>query len=790
MSIYKRLLVSLGVLLGVSSALAQSSPPPASGETMQLEEVIVTAQRKEENLQRAAVAVAVVQGSDLIAAGITDAGRLGNLVPALTIEPSSTGNLMFLRGVGNFTVVPVSDPAIAYNYDGVYVGRPTSTTGSFFDLQRVEVLKGPQGTLYGRNATGGAINVVPQRPIYGNSSGYTSVSYGNYGDFGAEGAVNIPVNEKSALRVSAVMKNRGGYYDDGGNDDKSYGLRAQWMGELTPALTVRVAGDYTDQGGVGTSVSYLGRYVYQGPVALYRFVPANIPLNEGVYSDASQAFRLTGSAAPAGRRPDVLSPYPSRNNLLSGLNAEVQYKGDLGTLTVIPAYRDTRLNVISDAAAFMFSQKERDKQQSLEARFNSQRVGIFDYTLGAFYYNEKIDSNQVVHTGALWALLHDNLETTSYAPFARLTANLSDTLRIVGGARYTHDKKSFAETGFSGTIVCLPPGTGLCPNAPLFPFVDNIAALPFAFPPASLLPPALPVGGGAIVQRSNRGQNNSLTFSRTTWRAAVEYDLAARSLLYLSSETGFRSGGFSGAAGFETYNPEFLTAYTIGSKNRLLDNRLQLNLEGFYWKYTDQQVNFVGLDANNNTANQTRNIGKSKITGLEVETQVLATPSTLLGATVQYLDTKAESYIYPTSSAGARPLTGCAITPNTNPALVNVDCSGMPSYNSPKYTVNLAAQQTIGFGARKLVLGADTQYKSSRYMAFQYLPEELVKATWSSNAQISYGAQDDRWTLAAYVRNIEDNRTPTFLSASPSTNFLVESITAPLSYGLRFSAKF
>jgi iron complex outermembrane receptor protein len=756
-----------------------------------LEEVIVTAQRREENLQRAAVAVAVVSGSDLLAAGITDAGTLGNLVPALTIEPSSTGNLMFLRGVGNFTVVPVSDPAIAFNYDGVYIGRPTSTTGSFFDLQRVEVLKGPQGTLYGRNATGGAINVVPQRPRYGEFSGYSTLSYGNYSDLNAEGAINLPVGGNAAFRLSANVKDRDGYYDDGAQDDQSYSLRAQWMAELTPALSVRIAGDYTDQGGVGVSVTYLGRYQSIGPAG-YVYVPANLPLQQGVYTPAAQAFRLTGTAAPAGRRPDLLAPFPSRDNQIYGINAEIQYQGSRGTLTVIPAYRETKLNLVSDAAAFMFSQKEKDEQQSLELRFNSERIGLFDYTVGGFYYNEKIDSNQVINTGALLGLLHDKLTTTSYAPFARLTANVTDTLRLVGGARYTHDRKTFNETGASGTIVCqnITPAGPSCPNAPLFPFVDSFAALPFAFPSATQIPPVLPVGGGAIVSRANRLQNNRLTFSRVTWRAAVEYDVAPQSLLFVSTETGFRSGGFSGAAGFETYNPEFITAYTIGSKNRLLDNRLQLNLEGYYWKYTDQQVNFVGLDANGNTANQTRNIGKSRIMGLELESQFLATPTTLLSTTVQYLDAEAQTYIYPTSSAGARPLTGCAIQPNASPTLLNVNCSGFPNYNSPKWTINLAAQQTIAFGDRKVVLGADTQYKSERYMAFQYLPEQLVQAAWRSNAQVSFGPADDHWSLSAYVRNIEDERTPAFLSAAPSTNFLVASITAPLTYGLRLSATF
>ncbi|GLS98908.1 TonB-dependent receptor [Sphingobium jiangsuense] len=770
----------------VASAQGQAADDSASSGG--LEAIVVTAQRVQENLQRAAVAVDVVSGGDLVDAGITDAGRLGDLVPAVTVEKLGTGNVIFMRGVGNFTVVSVSDPAIAFNYDGVYIGRPTSTQGSFFDLQRVEVLKGPQGTLYGRNATGGAINVIPQRPKLGEFSGYATASYGNYDEIIAEGAVNVPMGDNGALRVSGNVIDRDGYYRDGTNDEKSWALRVQMMAELTPELTVRVAADYTDQGGVGTGSGYVGRYQYTGPGG-YVFIPFTGSQADGIYSDASQAFRRVALAGPAGSPVGPLEYYPYRNNQHFGFNAEIEYDAGFGTFTLIPAYRNSQLDFVSANPAFLFRQNETDEQYSLEARLTGNRIGIFDYTIGGFYYNEKIDSRQGIYISALASQLHDKLETTSFAPFARLTAHLSDRLRVVGGVRYTHDKKTFSETGAAGTIVCqsTPP---VCPNAPLFPFDSDLNNLPFPFPAAGQIPPVMPVGGGAIGIRTERVQNNRLVNKRVTWRGAVEFDMAPQSLLYASVETGFRSGGFSGAAGFPTYDPEYITAYTLGSKNRFFDNRVQINLEAFYWEYKDQQVNFVGLDAAGNTANMTKNIGRSKIKGVEAESQFLVTPTTLLSANVQYLDAKATSFVYQSPATGLPPLTGCAVSPNPDPLLLDVDCSGFQAYNSPKWTINLAAQQTIPLGDHKLVIAGDTQYKTSRYIAFAYLDTQRAPSMWRSNAQISFMPENERWSITAFVRNIENERQPFFATNAPVTNFLVTSTSAPRTYGARASVKF
>jgi iron complex outermembrane receptor protein len=619
---------------GEPAASAQSTPSGSAisqGADQGLGDIIVTAQRRTESSQRAAIAIDVVQGSDLVAAGITQVSRLSQLAPALQVQPSPTGSIIFLRGVGNFTVSANSDPAIAFNYDGVYIARSSSTVGVFFDLDRVEVLKGPQGTLYGRNATGGAINVLPTQPKLGELSGYATATYGNYNAVTAEGAINLPLGDKGAMRISGSISDHDGYHRDGTDDDKTKSLRVQFKSELTPDLTVRVSGDYSHQGGVGTVVNTVGDYVFNPLTGRNSLHPSGLPLSEGEYTPAAQAYRQTVQAGTAGRTLDALTPYPFQRNDFFGTNAEINYRTGAGTITILPAWRYSSLNLLA-APAFLYRNREKDEQFSVEARFEGNRIGIFDYTLGAYYFNEHIHTKTSLSLSSAIAFLDNRYKTESYAPFGRITAHVSDRLRLVGGVRYTDDKKSFSGPVTSGAIVCLnfTPAPN-CPNAPLFPIVDSPSQIPY-FPPqgvpviplAFAFTPAGPVPT-LIVARTDHPYDSHLQNNRVTYRGAVEFDLFPRSLLYASYETGYRSGGFSPAIGFETFQPEYITAWTIGMKNRLFGNRVQLNFEGFYWKYRNQQVNHVGLDLAGQTANFTQNIGRSTIKGFEVEGRVLAT---------------------------------------------------------------------------------------------------------------------------------------------------------------------
>lgn len=784
--------VSIAVLAScftdVAMAQADSnSRPPEAGSTetlaVGLEEIIVTANRREESLQRAAVAVNVASGADMIAAGVTEPYRLSQLSSGLTIQPSAAGNLIFLRGVGNLTTTPNSDPAIAFNYDGVYVGRPTSTNGLFFDLDRVEVLKGPQGTLYGRNATGGAINVIPMQPRFGEFSGYLTGTYGNYDTGTIEGAINAPMGDDGAVRVSGALQRHDGYLADGTNDQKTKSLRVQMKGELTPTLTVRVAGDYSHFGGTGFSNSYLGAYTQTANSFLFQ--PSGLPISVGMFTPGAQAYRASLTAGAAKRPYDPASPYPTHSDNFYGINAQIDWQTGLGTLTIIPAFRSADLDTRA-FPGFLYRTREKSEQFSVEARLTGNRVGIFDYVLGGLYYDEIIRSQQAISAQFITVFDGPNkYKTRSFAPFVRLTAHLTDQLRLVGGLRYTRDVKTYLGTNSAFQIVCV---VSACPAIPLLPNADSFTEYTFPIPGSGGIIPYAP---GAVLGRSvTRYDDRRLVNSRVTYHGGIEFDVAPRSLLYATVETGYRAGGFNPATGYETYEPEYITAYTVGAKNRFFGNRLQLNVEGYWWNYSNQQVSHVGVDLSSppRAANFLQNVGKSRIRGFELEARALVTRSTLVTVNAQYLDTKYRSFSYSQLLTGVAPLNGCANS--VSGTLVLVDCSGKPALNSPKWTVNLGAQQTIPLGGYQFVASVDSQYQSSRYVGFEYLPEQLQNASWSTNAQLTFSPTSDRWSVSAFVRNIENNRLLLNTMIVPATSILVGGTGAPRLYGVRLSGRF
>ena len=207
--------------------------------------------------------------------------------------------------------------------------------------------------------------------------------------------------------------------------------------------------------------------------------------------------------------------------------------------------------------------------------------------------------------------------------------------------RYTSDQKAFGGTSEALAIVCtsFPLGFPSCPNAPLFKFSTSPAGVGVPVPSQSGgIVPIIPTG--ALVVRQDTDVRGKLTNNKPTFRGAVEYDVAPRSLLYASVETGYRSGGFSLANGYDTFKPETITAYTLGSKNWFLNGKLELNVELFLWKYKNQQVAHLGLDLAGFQNNFTQNVGKTTNKGLEIETRYALTRSTVLSGNFQYLNAK------------------------------------------------------------------------------------------------------------------------------------------------------
>lgn len=779
-----------------------------------LEEIVVTAQHRTESSQRAAVALDVVSTSELENAGIVNSSTLNAAVPALYITRGGGANTSyFIRGVGNFTNNGYTDPAVAFNVDSVYLGRPGSTIGAFYDLERIEVLKGPQGTLYGRNATGGAVNVIPAKPVPGEWAGRVAVGYGNYNAFDAEGSVNVPVGQDGALRVSGKLVDRDGYNADGTGDEKGHALRVQLLANLTPDLTFRVSGNYSHVGGVGVGGTYThainlspGSQATATSPANYTVVPTGFDPRSGLHSPSNAAFFAQRVLGGPRINPGPLA-YPFMDNDYYGANAEITWKTGIGTVTVIPAYNSAQVRSLFNGPAFRGGLVHEDSEQfSLEARIAGERIGPFDWLLGAFYFDENVEGRQNFSQYTVNSFQVFDADNTSSAVFGRLTLNATDRLRVVGGIRYTRDKKQFVGAGRNLIQICTRPAG--CLGGPSVPVALTFEDLGKQITLPTLPGPANSVAFGTSGNRlffAPLTLNQKLDRSRTTWRGAVEFDVGPQSLLYASHETGFRSGGFNFSLGRESYEPEYIRAWTLGMKNRFFDNRLQLNLELFRWNYTNQQVAHFGIDSTGGNSFFTENIGKSRIQGIDLDLQFRATTTTLLRGSVQVLDNKLTSFVYNTqrntTNNALPPAVGCSTSPGTAPipgsttgatsTVWVVDCSGQNGFNSPKLAVNGGIEQTFALGDYELVATVDGRYRSNRMTSFEFLAFQNSGSDFSADASLRFGPRDGNWSVTGFMQNIGNRLIPTLSQFAGTTgNVVVTNYAPPRTYGVRASVSF
>jgi iron complex outermembrane receptor protein len=351
------------------------------------------------------------------------------------------------------------------------------------------------------------------------------------------------------------------------------------------------------------------------------------------------------------------------------------------------------------------------------------------------------------------------------------------------------------------------PPQDFCPNLPFIPVLGNeqqfidfytSQGIPITPVPLYVLPP---VAGGSqtapFVLFSPITINSTLKNDKFTYRLAAQYDITPRNMIYASYETGYHAGGFSFARGVETYKPETIDAWTLGSKNRFFGNMLQVNVEAFLWKYKNQQFSQFGYDLGNPPATVflTRNIGNSTIKGVDLDVDLKATPNTLLSASVQYLHGQYDSFTYFAPNQGLPPNTACAYSPTTQTvngtvlALYQVDCSGKPAFNSPRWSFILNGEQTIPLDAFKIVLQADTRYRSSSYSTADYLPYLKSKANFVTDASITLSTADDSKFISFYMRNIGNSRRQ--LGGNVTTaNLVVSAVEEPRTYGVRIGGKF
>ena len=750
---------------------AQTAVPGAAqgSSTGVLEEITITAERRTADAQHSAISVSVLSGDELAAKGITNTHELVDAVPGLDITHSNANANITLRGFAAGGSTQFADPVVAFNVGGVPLSRQFAALGSMYDLQRVEVLKGPQGTLYGRNATVGAMNLIPNRPEH-EFGGSASVDFGNYHEVRTTNVFNAPLADTVSARLAVATNRHDGYLSSGYDDADNQAGRLSVLIEPNSAVSLLLWADYYHDNSKGPGTVF--RYVNPGQQwqvpnnPWFSFGPAGCSTpalcpSWGYSAGPKFAAPFTGLSVVGDNGYERLSQ--------EIYGAQLDWKLGFGTLTVIPAHVSTDMNFYSYSGGLDFGNRTQANQNSFEVRLASNAESTLRWLVGAFYYREAIDAeNDTLEPNGYQQIHSPDLIDESKAIFGEVTYSVLDTLRLTAGARHTMENKSqdgytVLDGAFTATN-CPTPGVAVAG-----PTTNNGYQYPNGY-----------------CQVPNGGR---LNFKNESWKLGVEFDLAAQSLLYANARTGFKAGGFAAGLPPNTYKPEKLTAYEIGVKNRFFGNRLQVNVELFDWQYKDQQISVLQLLHPAGQSGYPVNVpGWAR--GAEFNVQAAVTSADRLGLDMLY--ETSEYSVYPTSVSSAGTIGGL---------------TDYPRVNTPKWSGTATAEHRFDLGTgAQIVLSGSSHFASGAWLrpvAFALLTPGDYRGSYAvTNFDLRYQAPNARWSAAAYVDNVADRAvigTGTAGTVSLGTFYRpptdptgarYASLEPPRTYGVRVNLKF
>lgn len=767
----------LALVTAAESAQAQVTEPdqrPAADEASTdgnastgIADIVVTAERRSTSAQRTGLAISALDSSVLATSGgVKDARDLAVAVPSVHIASLGLYTNVYIHGVGGGVSNAYGSPAVAYSIDGVFIDNASGANSAFYDLSRVEVVKGPQGTLYGRNATAGALNLIPNRPTNTLEARFAA-SYGNYDAVEFEGMINIPISSTLSSRVAFKSIDRKGYLSNGANDADTKAVRAQLLWQPTDRFSLQAYFDYGSSGGIG----FQSVPLYPG-LDLSNFgtgaISPGLPAGQRLL-DSDNPWKTLDSSA---LYPTLLpAPYPALRPL-AGDDARIDNKQyithleaniDLGAarLTILPAFVGIRNDSILYESGFRAYQREHVDQYSLEARLASTGSGPLKWIIGGYYFNAKgraLADFYQIGIGDVSVKL-DDYQSISKAAFAQATYSVSDRLRVTGGIRYTHEDKT-------------EEGQTILGNLFVFPAVT----------PATCLPPATyyaPEAGG-ILNPSRCGIVNEgkLSFSSTDYKFGLEFDVAEHSLFYVNVSSGFKAGGFNPGGPPNTYDPERLKDYDFGLKNRFFDNKLQLNLEAFYWQYKNQQAQAFG-PINPGGYAYIVYPSNSHIYGAAIDGILVLSDNDKLGGSLEYQVGKYDQYL-------------TAAVPVLNVPAINGAGENRPF--TPKWSGRIDYTHSFALkNGSHLDFNVNALIQSSQYLSTTpKIPFNVAgqKGYHKSNMSLTFYSPDERFTVAGFVNNIENTFTINSVQLGSTTGNYFGYVDAPRTYGIRVSGKF
>ncbi|MBP7704023.1 MAG: TonB-dependent receptor [Caulobacter sp.] len=633
------------------SAMAQD----AAADTTQVEEIVVTAQKREQNLQDVPVAVSAFGESQLEAQAVQNLTDLSAKAPNVVLAPVGAypyASAFFIRGLGFADVESTSEPSVGVEMNGVYLARNSGALQDFFDIKSVEILRGPQGTLYGRNTIGGVVSVRTKTPTVGDD--FSGAIQGTIGDNGRQEArigLNIPMGDIMAARVSMLYKNYDGYNhnvttgkDEGGNEVLSG--RFTFVMEPNDRFDATLVADFDRERGSGAS-----------------FRNASIP-GQVYYNFSPDTGSPVFTPAQLAQGRDVRNVYGNTPTFARidtwGLALTLNYDlGDIGTLTSITGYREFKDQVQSDydgsPVNFFYAYRDQVHEQfSQEVRLAGE-VGSVNYVVGVYYLNQNYDITNtqggLIYGGGETAQIASQ-KNTAWALFGQADWSATDALTFTFGGRLSYEEKKFT-------------------NQPLF------------FP--------------ASMTYENEWDNFSP-------KVGVNYEFTPTIMAYANYSRGFRSGGYNGrAASFTSagpYEAETVDSFEVGAKTELFNRSLRLNGAIFSSTYSDMQTGTQGLTSGGVYESIIGNAGEAKIEGFEAEALWIVGGGFRVNANVAYLDARFEENMTDLTSDGV-----------DNPT----DNSDLPMIYAPEWSGSLGVTWSRDISVGELTINANAVYTDDMY---------------------------------------------------------------------------
>jgi outer membrane receptor protein involved in Fe transport len=777
----------LGFLLVEAPVQAQTAP--AADTQSGLQEIVVTAQKREQRLQDVGLTVTALGAEQLDRLQVNDINDLASVTPGLNFAPSANDTpVITLRGVGFYEASIQAYPDVSVYLDQAPLPFPVMTALTMFDLERVEVLKGPQGTLFGTNATGGAINFVAAKPTATFQAG-GEIGYGSFNTSTVEAYVSGPLSDTLTARLSGKIVSGDGWQQ---NYSQLYYPYAANGVQFTPHYDV---GPVSDPAALGVSpVTTLGKTDTAAVRLLMDWKPSDtltVALNLNGWHDGSdpQAPQLYSFSpvnpvppdylltnypiAPQNDRAATWDQYmiPRADNKLTQATLRIDWSFvPTMALTSLSNYIHYSMNQVVEADGTPFSGLDLPQNTghvntfSQELRLANTGSETTHWVIGANYERDSTYENDHVAYNASSSALDNGIFTSgyysdetmnNYAAFANIEQKIIPTVTAKVGARYTKNDRSATNATYDS-------GDGVTSNF----FANVLSPLYQQFvvgvPPQNVVVPNIPIGANFTLNPATglpELYQGTLDQSNTSWSVGVDWKPTDPVLVYVNVSKGYKAGsiGTISAAVWDAWTPakqESVLDYEAGVKTDWFDNHLQINAAGFYYDYNDKQVRSKFVDPFFGPLDVLVNVPKSEIYGGEFEVNAAPVRGLTMGLSGTYLRTKVKQYI---GTVGAEP------NPNAPGLLqpVTQNFAGAPLPFAPEWQISARAEYAFEIGKRwQPFVGADFNYQDSAVSSLQgtAAAQELYKINARGLLNLSAGiqAEDGQWAATLYGRNVTD----------------------------------